>query len=366
MPVSSQDTTQDTTSTEESNKEKESDKVEMAESDPLKIIIAEYGGGGFAPTDLEAVQIAEGQSESDEKPRDPIKVKVKLIKPGFGNAKDRHYYPAEVLERDAAKFAGVEMCITDHRENERSEKNKVSVIDRIVGFDSDGSPIGEVTIYDPDFAEKTRARKKAGKLHTMACSIKGEGLAKPGTVNGQKANVVTELSHIDYVDWVTKAGAGGQTVGVSESETPKDDVPAPIVETDKTEEPEKTPITETNEDKPVDKLISEKETEKPPEKPNEPEKVEEVFLEEKTVKETVDGTNWPQVAKARLMESKYKDSNALQSAIKKETDYIKSVTGSGKVFGLGETHVIENKPMTPEEYKERGDKILESYGVKPY
>ena len=365
IPVSDQ------SSTEESAQEKESDKVEMAETDPLKVTIAEYGGGGFAPLDIEAVQIAEEQADNDN-PRDPIKVKVKLIKPGFGNSRDRHYYPAEVLERDAAKFAGVEMCITDHRESERSEKNKVSVIDRIVGFDNDGSPIGEVTIYDPDFAEKTRARKKAGKLHTMACSIKGEGMAKPGTVNGQKANVVTELSRIDYVDWVTKAGAGGQAVGVSESDSPKTTETQPVIETD--DKPtEKTPVNEAGDDKPGEDKMDKNTQGSTTTETNVDDKTvkddkvnDDVFMEEGAVKEALDATNLPQVSKARLAELKYKDSEALQSAIKKEAEYLKSVTSSGKVFAMGETHSVEKKPMSPEEYKKAGDNILESYGLKPY
>ncbi len=46
----------------------------------------------------------------------PMTMRVRIIKPGWGNERDNHFYPAEVLRRDAGVFAGAKMYETDHEE----------------------------------------------------------------------------------------------------------------------------------------------------------------------------------------------------------------------------------------------------------
>ena len=41
----------------------------------------------------------------------PLHLDAILIEPGWGNAKDGHYYPREVLERDAKVFEGILACL---------------------------------------------------------------------------------------------------------------------------------------------------------------------------------------------------------------------------------------------------------------
>jgi len=52
----------------------------------------------------------------------------------------------------------------------------------------------------------------------MACSIKGEGMARPGKINGQSVSIVERIDKITAVDWVTEAGRGGKVIALAESE----------------------------------------------------------------------------------------------------------------------------------------------------
>ena len=148
----------------------------------------------------------------------PLTVRVKLIRPGAGNKADRHYYPAPMLRRDAARFAGAKMYETDHRNEEKSTRTWVSTIRAVSDFDADGSPVAEVVVHDPSFAERLRNLNAASMLSKMECSILASGRVKEGDVDGETYRIVERIEDVQSVDWVTKAGAGGQAVALAESE----------------------------------------------------------------------------------------------------------------------------------------------------
>lgn len=148
----------------------------------------------------------------------PLTVKVKLIRPGAGNKADRHYYPAPMLKRDARRFAGAKMYETDHRSEEKSTRTWVSTIRDVSEFDADGSPVAEVVVHDPGFAERLRNLNAAAMLGRMECSILASGRVKEGQVDGQDYRIVEAIEDVQSVDWVTRAGAGGQAVALAESE----------------------------------------------------------------------------------------------------------------------------------------------------
>jgi hypothetical protein len=167
----------------------------------------------------DAVTFPEIAEASTAAPRDPLTVEVKLIKPGWGNKRDNHYYSPDVLARDAHVFEGVKMYATDHKEGEKSERTEVSVIEKIERFDTDGSPVARVKIFDPAFAEKTRNREQSGHLQSLECSILAYGSAREGTApDGRKGNIVESITSAQSVDWVTKAGAGGHALRLAECE----------------------------------------------------------------------------------------------------------------------------------------------------
>src|SRR4030066_1528276 len=118
--------------------------------------------------------IAEDFGVDDANPaRAPLTMRVQLIRPGWGNVKDSHYYTPEVLRRDAHVFEGKKMYTTDHRENEKSVRTEVSKVETIEGFTDDGAPIAKVIVFDPGFAESIRNRAKAGLLDSLECSVLG-------------------------------------------------------------------------------------------------------------------------------------------------------------------------------------------------
>ena len=156
-------------------------------------------------------------------PRDPIRLKMRIIKAGAGNPTDNHYYPGDMLRRDARVFEGAKMQLVDHREDQRSVLLEAGTVDKIVDYEPDGSPIAEVTIFHPEFAEQVRNRIKSGKLHTLHCSILGRGIAEQGEIDGEEYNIVKEITGCRYVDFVSKAGAGGMALSqVAEAETKPD------------------------------------------------------------------------------------------------------------------------------------------------
>ena len=269
-----------------------------------------------APMEMTEVELAESamghvielaKEGVSIKPRDPLLMKVALIKPGFGNEKDKHYYPIEVLERDAHVFEGVKMYATDHRPEEKSVRTEVAVITACpVAFTDDGAPIAHAAVHDPDFAEQARNRDKLDTLDTLECSILALGRTRKGDVDGKEANIVEAITKGQSVDWVTKAGAGGHAVALAESNTGG-------VKMDKEQ---------------IEKLLSESEL--------------------------------PQEAQERLAGAEYEDESALRQAVLAEVEYVKTLTGSGQPFGQGPSQgQREEKPLS-----ERLDEVDRRHGLR--
>jgi len=178
----------------------------------------------FKELDAPIIRLVEQQSPINR--RSPLELDVALIAVGPGNPGDNHYYSRELLERDGGVFEGVTMHVVDHREDQRSESTDVSTVKKISGvkeIDGGAYLVGRVLAYDPDFCEKTRNRSDAGLLDKLQCSILATGEAAEGEVNGEKYNVVKTITEARFVDWVTRAGAGGHALRLSESESPQKD-----------------------------------------------------------------------------------------------------------------------------------------------
>lgn len=293
---------------EDADKEPEADpetEEVAAESEVVEVDLSESGGDvGIVGLAAEA-QAAEGVNPD----RAPLGVYIKVIKPGWGNKRDNRYYPAEMLARDAGVFEGAKMYSTDH--GEKSERLEVSVIERCpVYFADDGSPVALARIFDPDFAEKTRNRSRAGQLQTLRCSIYAKGSVKPGfEQDGRKGDVVESIKADPRpdVDWVTRDGAGGHAVAMAETAT-----------------------------KPEPELLDK-------------EAVETVLAEAKL----------PQVVKEWVAEGTYADEAQLQEAVKKAVERVKKLTGSGEPFGQGGSAPVEPQGMTEAEYDEAWQKRIQ-------
>lgn len=169
---------------------------------------------------LEVLEVQEQEEDEDEdKPRHTM-IRVAVIEPGLGNRKRMHYYPREMLERDAHVFEGVKMYLTEHDERDRSVRTEVSQIVKCpVGFSETGAPLADVAVYDAAFAHNIRERAHHGMLAGLHCSILAKGDVRKGVeMDGDKVNVVEAITEARAVDWVTRAGAGGRALSLVEND----------------------------------------------------------------------------------------------------------------------------------------------------
>ena len=298
---------------------------DTAEADVLEL--AEFAGHALKLT----------ESESGTNRRAPLDLDVVIIQPGFGNKKDNHYYSEAMLKECAQVFVGAKMYTTDHRVSEKSERTEVSKIREMVGF-HDGAPVGRAAVFDPDFAEKVRNRADAGELQSLECSILAGGSARPGLVGGKNAKIVEAITDVNSIDWVTRAGAGGHALRLSESEvnTMSDEKEKELAELEevKIEEGEEAadaqaPAADTDEAPQGDEA---KEPQGDEAKTVEPTESEPVKLSEADVSALIPD-HLPEQTRTRLLAETYQTEQDAKAAIVAEVDYLRAVTGSGKPFG---------------------------------
>lgn len=298
--------------------------------------------------------------------RDPLSIRFVMIKPGFGNSRDNHYYPAEVLRRDAHKFVGAKMYATDHRPEQRSVLTEVAVVDRIAGFTDDGGPIGEATIWGPAFAEQVRNRSKANKLHLLECSILGKGRAKRGMVDGRKAKIIQEIAEGRAVDWVSRAGAGGHALDISESDSNGgtdmgDDKAAEEEETTQVEDDVKESDAETEvviQEQSDDKgeQLQETKTEKKEDTP-----AQEATLGQDTVNTLLQESGLGETARDILSRGTYATETTLTAAIEEMQVLLKTASRAGKPFAQGAS---EQPSTPPKDDTEWWADMAEKYGLQ--
>ena len=284
--------------------------------------------------------------EEASQPDKVLRMNVAIIRPGWGNERDNHYYSADMLSSCAKNFIGAKMYETDHIQAEKSTRTWVSTITDINGFE-DGAPVGLVAIHDPGFAERMRNLNAAGLLDKMECSIYASGKAQTGfEMGGRKGKNVIEISDVESVDWVTRAGAGGRVLSLAESNTGG--------------------ITMTDETKPKDEEVQPTETSNVPITVHETETVtsgsepvaetpaaveviavtpttEAEIVQERTptvlpdsdVRSLLDASHLPKAAIERLAKETYEEEAAVIFAIETEKSYLAEVLGAGKVVGMG-------------------------------
>jgi hypothetical protein len=301
-------------------------------------------------------------------PRSPVELDLQLIRPGWGNTRDNHYYPAAMLKRDAHVFEGAKMYTTDHKPEEKSVRTEVAVIKNIQGFTEEGAPVGRVVVFDPTFAEQVRNRAAAGVLSTLECSILADGKARPGfEEGGRKGKVVESITSVSSVDWVTKAGAGGKALNLVESEegsaeditdeggdpvSPSGEIETTPVESSSTPEAElPATISEDGTAEPVAAAVTETVTEP-------------VQLERSVIAAELSKTNLPAASVTSLVLRDFSSLEELAQAISSEVERIKQVTGSGRPFALGESAAAKTatQPVTRALVEASVDAVNSRYG----
>jgi len=312
--------------------------------------------------DLEEMELSPIE-ELKESEGGPLRAMVRIIKPGWGNKKHNHYYPKDVLQRDAFQFVGAKMYETDHKPQEKSTRTWVSTIEDIVGFE-EGAPIAKVAVHDTDFAERLRNLDKLGILEKMECSIYANGLAKGGfKLGGREGKQVESITNVSSVDWVTRAGAGGAAVGLMEGEEQSQDAEGQFTEILQEENNMPEEINETQQEEVEEEQVEEVEIHEQEEEEQEP-----GFLEVKEIKEILSETELPSYAQVRLSYSgRFMSAEEVKEAAQAELDYIKAITRSGKPFGMNKNepskHVEKSEKF--EELEEAKNKLTREFmGIK--
>lgn len=273
----------------------------------------------------------------------PLKIDIAVIEPGWGNKQDNNFYPRDMLKQYAEVFTGAKMYATNHRPDEKSVRTEVSQILEMRGFTESGAPIARVGVFDPVFAESIRNRAKLGILDGLHCSILARGSLAEGTyeLNGRKGRKVAAITEVAAVDWVTQHGAGGRALRLAEAE---DDMP--------TEENKKPDKAETKEQKLEEAVLKEGSGggggSDAPAAP--------APLSEAAVSDILNVAHLPEASKARIREQQWLSEYDLKTAVTAEINYIKAITGSGKVpAGSGGEAPVQEADL--EEVNKRKDAV---------
>jgi hypothetical protein len=298
--------------------------------------------------------------EADPQPDNVLRMDIAIIKPGWGNKQDNHYYSAEMLRACAQNFSGAKMYETDHRPEEKSTRTWVSTITEITGYTDDGAPIGRVAVHDPGFAERVRNLSKAGLLSKLECSIFAAGKAEGGfEQDGRTGKRVLEISDVSSVDWVTKAGAGGRALSLAESEgdqnmeEDKDKEVTPVVTEETTVAVQEAivPAASGSEGTEAEIPTAEVATES-----NTP-----ILLSAEAVRSLLDASRLPAAAIERLSEMSYADESAVSAAVEAERAYLAKLLNAGKVVGMGETDKLSRAAYDPAKVREAAERVNQKY-----
>ncbi len=324
----------------------------------------EWGKGkneeGAAPGSISLCESEAGSVllvEADAGKPDLVTMNVRLIRPGWGNTKDNHFYAAEMLKANAKAFTGSKMYESDHRPAEKSTRTWVSTITE-VNPDKDGNLIGKVVVHDPGFAQRVRNLEAAKLLEKMECSILADGSYRPNyEQDGRKGKYIESITKVDSVDWVTRAGAGGQALTIAESE---EGMPGKQTETTQAPAAPVAPVPETPaapvaENKPP---VAPAAPVVPPAAPVVPAK-----LAETAVRAGLEKSRLPKASQERLAVAEYADEAALEKAIAAEIAYVKELTASGKPFLMGESAAPQPVKVSEADLQKRLDAVDQRHGI---
>jgi hypothetical protein len=267
-------------------------------------------------------------------------------------------------------------------------RTEVAVIEKIVSFENDGSPIGEVSIFDPSFAEQTRNRHKVGHLDSLHCSILGSGVAEKGKIDDVEYKIVKSIDEMSSVDFVTRAGAGGQALSLVESD--KEDEGGEMKKEEKklegemkeTEEKvtlsedegkskgesdvgENTETSEGSGSDASDESGDGNDTD-PTDSTDNTDDVSEsdmTFIPPNQIMSVLSESTLPEPSKVRIATGTYCTEQELDEEIAAEIAYVKAITGSGQPIGEGQTDEEEDKVIPVYTGEDWYNKLRERHGL---
>jgi len=277
----------------------------------------------------------------------PLKMEVVPIRPGWGNRRDNNYYSETALKNGAPLFSKVKMFETNHIEAETNNRNWVSTIIDTSRFTESGEPISVVGVHDPAFAQKVLNLSELNLLGMLECSIRGHGRVRQGDfeLGGRKGKYVEELTDISSVDWVSKAGAGGRALGLTENETGGTEMP----ETEKGTMGEQPSASE----EPATEVALGEESAVENQEPQ--------ALTEAEIAEALSEIALPEHTKALLSAREYANSDELGEVVKQVVAEFKQATGSGNPVATRSKKDAQPKAMTREAIEKTQDAVNQRY-----
>ena len=301
---------------------------------------------------------------------------IRIIKPGWGSS---GYYPSETLKRDGGKVftKGLKMYWDHPTQSEESERPERSLRDLAGELVTDAewkdSGLYGAGLYaSAKVFEPYRAAVKELTPH-IGVSIRAAGIAEQGEADGQKGMIVEEITNAASVDFVTMPGAGGKVLELFESyrdpeQKKKENEMEEIKELKEAkialeaQVSEKDKLLKEAEDKQKVSDAALKEATDNLQKANEAVLLKQAaeFIEKKLPAELPDMTKKRLIEKLSkspvLTEDKKLDEvkfgELIEAAIKEEKEYLSKVLGSGKITGMGESEVIEDKVNLEESFKD--------------
>lgn len=180
--------------------------------------------------------ILEGQILEATRDGSKREVVIDLIREGFGNARDGHYYGAGLLEGAAQQFANAKMYVNHiDAETQRKLQGLPRPVEHLGGrivetaFLAPGADRSDEGwgINEGDKAV-IRGRAKIAQPwlwhmiesdpELLGVSIHAGGRSNDGQMEGRRAKIVEAISNVRSVDWVTEAGAGGKVFALVEAQ----------------------------------------------------------------------------------------------------------------------------------------------------
>lgn len=276
---------------------------------------------------------------------------IKLIAPGPGSSA---FYPKEVLQRDGPKVfkAGTHVYLNHPTQAEEAARPEGDVknLAGVLASDAvyhESHPKGP-GLYASMKVFADHAQTVEEKAPHVGMSIRASGIAESGTRKGGLP-VLKELTHAESVDVVTRAGAGGMIL----SESARD---ANLKEAEMTAE-EITKLVEST----VTKAVTETRAafEKPVSELQRRALRGDALVEAQRI---LSDCSLVEASKARVVEACLSnipekdgaiDAEKLKALVeaeaKREGAYVASLTGSGRVFGMGASALVESDPVKARE-----------------
>lgn len=302
---------------------------------------------------------------------------VVVIKPGFGNPVDNHYYPIETLSRDYPIFEGAKMYADHQTKDEEKERPEGSIRQWVaslknVRFEEGVGIVGDAVIIEPWLQQKLATLRDQKLLSEMGISIRAAGVGTKGKIDGKDANVVERITQVRSVDFVTEAGAGG---GILLYETEKefdiDIISLGVLRERRSDlvksienEVKTTLMKEVKKAMEIEERITELEgqvgtltTERDEAQTqlSDAKKAQRVAEAKSVIDEAISKIELPEAAKQRLTE-RFKDvetADGVEDAVKAETDYVNALKEASKPKNLGgsEPNPEEDKNALKESFK---------------